>query len=569
MFGLMTYHGSSPLSPADQALIDAKRSYIIAAHDRHLNAHAYNMGGGLFTAMVMPWLSDRDQRFFWDNWKFYTNFMRQPDGTVKYFRGRGFGDAYQDESLVALINNALPRSVALGGLPHVPGYDTNRIFARFKQPLLEWPTPAARKRRINGNSEIFAVDMIDASGAVIAPGQVTAAWSVVSGPVTSGILSSANTLDTTATFPLPGTYRLKLDASANTLTASEQIDVVVVPSVGAGYAVGEADYRVYTGITGVTVASLTSAPSYPDSPTEVSTLTSLEGTYSGSDYGAELTTTIVAPETGTYRFYIASDDGSSLRFNASGTSAAGAVEIAAVSGWTNPYQWDKYGSQQSAAITLTAGQQYYLQALQKEGGGGDHLAVAWTTPSNATITVIDAPYIARALPPAETPAILIDPQPVVANLGDNVSFSITTSGGDLALYQWRLNGVNFGAPQTSPTLALNNIGARLGGTWDCVFTTDSTVLTSATATLSINGMGVLTNGGLWQEMFTDVTGGTVEALLAHETYPLLSTSSSVLTEPHTSTLGDNYGQRWSGWLIPARAVATASTRRRMITRGCI
>lgn len=551
LFGLKTYHGSTPLSAQDQELATRQMNYIVAAHNRHLNAHAYNMGGGLFTALVMPWFSDRDQRYFWDNWKFYTNFMRQPDGRVKYFRGRPWGDAYQDESLVALVNNALPRSVALGGLPHVPGYDTNRVFARFKKPLLEWPTPAARKRRITGNTEVFTVDVVNASGTVIAPAQVTAAWSVVSGPVTSGIFSNATTLNTTATFSQAGTYRLKLDATASSLSTSELIDIEVMPSVSASYAAGEADYKVYTGISGTTVTSLTSAPAYPNSPSQTSVLSTLEATYSGSDYGATLTTTIVAPETGTYRFYIASDDESSLRFNASGPSASGAVQIASVSGWTDQYQWNKYAGQQSAAITLTAGQQYYLQALHKEGSGGDQLAIAWTTPSNATITVITAPYIARALPAPVAPAILTHPQPVVANLGDNVSLSITTSGGDLVLYQWRLNGVNFGAPQTTPTLTLNNVGARLAGTWDCVFTADSTVLTSNPATLTINGMGVLTNGGLWQEMFTGVTGGTVETLLAHPSYPLLSTSSSVLTEPHTSTLGDDYGQRWSGWLIPS------------------
>jgi hypothetical protein len=551
LLGMKVYHGSTPPSSADQAVMDMHTNYIIAAHNRHLNAHAYNMGGGLFTALVMPWFSDRDQRYFWDNWKFYANFMRQPDGSVQYFRGRSFDDAYQDYSLVALVNNALPRSVALGGLPHVPGYDTNRVFARFKKPLLEWPTPAARKRRITGNSEVFTVELVDASGAVIAPAQVTAAWSVVSGPVTSGIFSNAATLNTTATFPQAGTYRLKLDASANSLSTSELIDIEVMPSVSASYAAGEADYKVYTGISGTTVASLTSAPGYPGNATQSSVLTTLEGTYSGNNYGATLTTTIVAPETGTYRFYIASDDESSLRFNASGPSASGAVQIASVPGWTDQYQWNKYAAQQSAAITLTAGQQYYLQALHKEGSGGDHLAVAWTTPSNATITVIAAPYIARELPVAASPGILTQPQPVVANLGDNVSLTFTTSGSDLSLYQWRLNGTNFGAPQTTPTLTLNNIGARLAGSWDCVFTDGSTVLTTDAVTVTINGIGIVTNGGLWQEVFTSVIGGTIDSLLAHSSYPLLSSSSSVLTEPRTTTFGDDYGQRWTGWLIPS------------------
>lgn len=551
LLGMKVYHGSTPPSSADQAVMDMHTNYIIAAHNRHLNAHAYNMGGGLFTALVMPWFSDRDQRYFWDNWKFYANFMRQPDGSVQYFRGRSFDDAYQDYSLVALVNNALPRSVALGGLPHVPGYDTNRVFARFKKPLLEWPTPAARKRRITGNSEVFTVDLVNASGAVIAPASVTASWSVVSGPVTSGIFSNTAALNTTATFPQAGTYRLKLDASASSLSTSELIDIEVMPSVSASYAAGEADYKVYTGISGVSVASLTSAPSYPNSPAQTSVLNTLEGTYSGSNYGATLTTTIVAPETGTYRFYIASDDESSLRFNASGPGASGAVQIASVPGWTDQYQWNKYSNQQSAAITLTAGQQYYLQALHKESSGGDHLAIAWTTPSNATITVIGAPYIARALPAPAAPGILTQPQPVVANLGDNVSLTFTTSGSDLSLYQWRLNGTNFGSPQTTPTLTLNNLGARLAGNWECVFTDGSTVLTTDAVAITINGIGIVTNGGLWQEVFTGVSGGTIDSLLAHASYPLLSTSSSVLTEPHTSTFGDDYGQRWTGWLIPS------------------
>jgi hypothetical protein len=38
--------------------------------------------------------------------------------------------------------------------------------------------------------------------------------------------------------------------------------------------------------------------------------------------------------------------------------------------------------------------------------------------------------------------------------------------------------------------------------------------------------------------------------LAHPSYPLLSSSSSVLTTPATTTFGDSYGQRWSGWLVP-------------------
>ena len=62
------------------------------------------------------------------------------------------------------------------------------------------------------------------------------------------------------------------------------------------------------------------------------------------------------------------------------------VEIASVPDWTDSRQWNKYSTQKSAPspITLTAGQRYYVEALQKEGGGGDNLAVGWAKPGEST-----------------------------------------------------------------------------------------------------------------------------------------------------------------------------------------
>jgi hypothetical protein len=59
---------------------------------------------------------------------------------------------------------------------------------------------------------------------------------------------------------------------------------------------------------------------------------------------------------------------------------ANAVQIASVSGDTNSRQWDKYPSQESSAISLTAGQKYYIEVLHKENASSDNLAVAWSGP---------------------------------------------------------------------------------------------------------------------------------------------------------------------------------------------
>ncbi len=97
------------------------------------------------------------------------------------------------------------------------------------------------------------------------------------------------------------------------------------------------------------------------------------------NYSRRVVGQIVAPATGTYRFWVASDDASRLYLSTT-SSAANKVQIASVSGWTNFQAWDANASQASGNISLVAGQSYYLEAQQQEGGGGDHLSVAWEGP---------------------------------------------------------------------------------------------------------------------------------------------------------------------------------------------
>jgi hypothetical protein len=140
----------------------------------------------------------------------------------------------------------------------------------------------------------------------------------------------------------------------------------------------------WSSITGTSVTSIpvTTAPS------SSSTLTSFEApTSAGDNYGQRIRGYICPPSTGSYTFYIASDDNSELWLSST-DNVANKVKIASVTGYTSSQQWTKFASQKSTAIALTAGQKYYIEALHKEGTGGDNLAVAWQTPTNSTITVI-------------------------------------------------------------------------------------------------------------------------------------------------------------------------------------
>jgi hypothetical protein len=63
---------------------------------------------------------------------------------------------------------------------------------------------------------------------------------------------------------------------------------------------------------------------------------------------------------------------------------ANKVKIGWVSEWTDSRQWNKFSTRKSPAVTLTEGQRYYVEAWQKEGGGGDNLAVGWAKPGEST-----------------------------------------------------------------------------------------------------------------------------------------------------------------------------------------
>jgi len=130
--------------------------------------------------------------------------------------------------------------------------------------------------------------------------------------------------------------------------------------------------------SGTSVSNLTSSTKYVnDTPDSCTFPTSFEApTDIADNYGTRMRGYLLVPTTATYYFWIASDDSSQLYLSTDNT-AANKQAIANVNGYTSSRQWNKYSSQQSVGITLQGGGTYYIEALQKEGSGGDNLAVAW------------------------------------------------------------------------------------------------------------------------------------------------------------------------------------------------
>ncbi|MEN6578657.1 MAG: PA14 domain-containing protein [Phycisphaerales bacterium] len=145
-------------------------------------------------------------------------------------------------------------------------------------------------------------------------------------------------------------------------------------------------------ITGTAVANLTGDPRFPNDPTGRELVDLLEGPTDWTDYyGSRLYGWLKPEKSGQYTFWIASDDLSELWLSTDDDPANVAM-IASVTGWSSSRDFDNVSTyagtnQKSAAITLTAGQKYYIEALMKEGGGGDNLAVAWQPPSEARAVI--------------------------------------------------------------------------------------------------------------------------------------------------------------------------------------
>lgn len=159
--------------------------------------------------------------------------------------------------------------------------------------------------------------------------------------------------------------------------------------------------ELWRGLGGDQVTDLTGAPAYTTGADEARQLDEASYENLGSNYGARLSTLVVAPVTGAYSFYLAADDGAELWLS-DNAEPAGLKRIAAVAGYSDPLAFEQQAGQRSAPIELVAGRTYLLRALHKQGGGGNHLAVAWRPPGTQGPLVLESTVLRR---PALSPEL--------------------------------------------------------------------------------------------------------------------------------------------------------------------
>ena len=139
----------------------------------------------------------------------------------------------------------------------------------------------------------------------------------------------------------------------------------------------------WTGLTGSTVSDLLMSPAYPDAPTGRELWAkSFQMETATTNIAHRFRGTFTSQVSGVHYFNISSDDSSELWFGNDHTPK-GRRKIAFVNGTTAFQEWGKFPEQRSAAISIPAGQPFYIEVLCKQGSGTQHLSVGVEYPNGS------------------------------------------------------------------------------------------------------------------------------------------------------------------------------------------
>ena len=292
------------------------------------------------------------------------------------------------------------------------------------QAHLYWYS-ADQSRQVIPNTSLYASNNFAGGGVSNAPAVVTSALSVVAflGQPFSFSVTGANTpLSFTANGLPPGLLFNNtngLITGIPTLAGNFQVTLTASNRIGVGASVlnlmvlntgSSVVQEIWNNIPGTNVTDIPTGT--PANLTNV--LGTLEGTTGyGQNYGERVRGYFTAPATGNYYFWIAGSDSAQLWIS-DDNNAVNQVLRAWVTPTNNPTapgqngttsrQWNLQSNQRSGWLSLTAGQQYFIEILHKAGTGtDDNWSVGWlqdpTGTNNTPAGVLPGYLLSRYYPP--------------------------------------------------------------------------------------------------------------------------------------------------------------------------
>jgi uncharacterized repeat protein (TIGR01451 family) len=301
---------------------------------------------------------------------------------------------------------------------------------------------------------------------------------------------------------LDASYTLLIEAIQDLAATPNTIETtnltVYAPVLSCGYIRGNY-YFLPAGI-GNTVDTLTSNTNYPANVNVTRYYTNFNSQAGfGDNYGLRLWGFFVPPTNGNYTFYVRSDDYSQVWLSPNEDPLSKQL-IAVQNGANVEYTNTAGGTPRFSTIAgLVAGQRYYMEALLKEGTGGDYITVVakaegepWPVSTNAaTVNPIPAAWfcsyadrngVSIVITNEPQDATVLEVRPVSFTVGADINPADRRA---LARYQWQKNGVDIpGATGTSYALAAAAFSDN-GAAIRCLITVPGLTVTSRVATLTV------------------------------------------------------------------------------------
>ena len=399
-------------------------------------------------------------------------------------------------------------------------------------------------------------------------------WSIISGNTggvftidNDGLLTVANPPD----YDQATSFNLRIratDSATTALSSTTTVTVQLLNVIPSGYSPGIIYRTDYHDIVGYSILDLTTHSKFPYMPDSEKSLLAWKGSSTGDYYGTTVRAYLIAPYTGDYTFWISGDDAVQLLLSSDEDPSNTSI-IAGHDYWTDPKQWDKYSSQKSSAVSLTAGQVYYIESRLKENNGGDHFAVAWEVVSGSTThisqEVIPAIFLApHALnyPPtlpdltAISIAENIFPNKIITtiqatDLNDNQTHTYSTSGGDsegiftIDPRSGELSLTAYGLldAETTPTYTLSITATDNGAPNQSV---------TKNLTINITEHNLVTGQKPIFERWSNIAGVRLQDLYDDPDWPQNPDSIKILTKMDSGRyLGENYGGTIKAYLVPS------------------
>lgn len=213
-----------------------------------------------------------------------------------------------------------------------------------------------------------------------------------SGSLPPGLSLNAGTGAITGTPSTAGTYNVAIDATnvaASAVTGSSIVDITIYP-------VGGVSREILTA-SGPNVSDIV-VPSPTVTPAHDEMVTVDDDTDYGNNTGERLRGYLVPPKTGNYYFWIAANNAAELWIS-NDSEYVNRVKRASLTSSSGNKVWNTSATQQSAWLSLVAGEKYYFEVLHNTGGDADdYVTLGWCQDDLGTVpAVIGAPNATGAL----------------------------------------------------------------------------------------------------------------------------------------------------------------------------